>query len=175
MAEGMDQPHAKPGFWLKARNPDLPRCREVGCPADTIGRCTSTIDDPLLGSIVVETVCEVGCPSGLCPTIAECSPLEGCSHGGVENCTEGYWKDRCSDCADRFFRLEGRCEPCPEKVIPFWVYIVGGFSVLLGTALFLEYIWSNTRLRKLGASQMGQLTVSLPSAHPILELRFTNC
>lgn len=147
LAVGLDQPHAKPGFWLRARDPELPRCRELGCP----GQRVCTVNG-------VDTQCEAGCPDGVCMSLAECNPPEGCGHGGVENCSIGYYKERCSACADRFFRLEGRCEPCPDKVIPFWVYIAGGSAVILSGLLLLEYIWSNTRLRKLGASQMGQLT-----------------
>eukprot|EP01046_Picozoa_sp_COSAG06_P010126 COSAG06_NODE_547_length_14431_cov_5.614746_3_plen_479_part_00 len=147
LAEGLDQPHAKPGFWLKARNPDLPRCRDLDCP----GLASCRVDGELQS-------CEAGCPDGQCPTMAECVPLEGCAHGGVENCTLGYYKERCSACDNRFYRLEGRCEPCPANVIPFWLYMVVGFATVLASLLLLEYVWSSTRLRKLDAGQMGQLT-----------------
>ncbi|KAA0161651.1 hypothetical protein FNF27_08145 [Cafeteria roenbergensis] len=53
-------------------------------------------------------------------------------------CLQGYRGVRCAACADRFYRLEGRCEPCPELA---WLMIPGfilGLLALLGVASFLQ-------------------------------------
>ncbi|KAA0148493.1 hypothetical protein FNF28_07451 [Cafeteria roenbergensis] len=53
-------------------------------------------------------------------------------------CLQGYRGVRCAACADRFYRLEGRCEPCPELA---WLMIPGfilGLLALLGVASVLQ-------------------------------------
>ena len=155
MSEGMDHPEALPGFWVKGRVPasSAPRCRDVGCPG------AASIQDAACDDMALAvSVCEPGCPNGVCVTLAECVPQEGCAHGGIGNCTVGYTLERCSACDLQFFRLNGRCEPCPEFIIPFWIYIITGFGSVLGLLLLAEYFWTNSRLRKIGAEQMGTIT-----------------
>ncbi|KAA0148714.1 hypothetical protein FNF29_06496 [Cafeteria roenbergensis] len=60
------------------------------------------------------------------------------SAASASQCIGGYRGVRCAACADRFYRLEGRCEPCPELA---WLMIPGfilGLLALLGVASFLQ-------------------------------------
>jgi hypothetical protein len=53
-------------------------------------------------------------------------------------CISGYEGPRCSRCANRFYRLEGMCEPCPELA---WLIIPGfllALMALLAVAMYLQ-------------------------------------
>lgn len=56
----------------------------------------------------------------------------------IDQCIAGYQGPRCATCAKRFYRLEGRCEPCPELA---WLLIPGfliGLMVLMGVGVYLQ-------------------------------------
>ena len=51
-------------------------------------------------------------------------------------CTAGYDEVGCFSCTSRFFRLQGRCEPCPDDAAMYFA-IYAGLAVLLAAVAFL--------------------------------------
>lgn len=64
-----------------------------------------------------------------CAYAVACSPNASCLPGNV--CAEGYTGDRCSLCADGFFRANGICSACPSSPYAIIIiFIVGGIAAL---------------------------------------------
>ena len=69
-----------------------------------------------------------------CVNTIACQPSDSCLGNNV--CSAGYTSDRCSLCADGFFRTNGHCAPCPSSpYAAIAIFIVGAL-----TALGLSYL-----------------------------------
>jgi hypothetical protein len=143
-AEGLGYPEANPGFWIRHFDNWDAIYIDID-PAETEDERTARES-----SAMVER-----CPAGVCPSLVECSPPQGCSHGGLHNCSDGYTNDRCTDCAARHFRLNSLCEVCPDDAIPVYVYVMATFGILLFGAVAVEWIWSTSTDRNVFSASLN--------------------
>lgn len=63
-----------------------------------------------------------------CPASLPCIPADSCP--GNNTCSTGYSGERCADCDDGFYRINGLCQTCPDSP---WVLV---FFVVLAATLF---------------------------------------
>jgi len=84
----------------------------------------------------METVPSPDCPAEtqtmrtVCPAAVPCIPKESCL--GNNTCSTGYKGDRCALCSGGFYKINGRCQPCPDApwVIVFMAILIaltGGY------------------------------------------------
>ncbi|KAI9140024.1 hypothetical protein BKA69DRAFT_592062 [Paraphysoderma sedebokerense] len=65
-------------------------------------------------------------------TFLPCFPAEACT-GGENRCATGYSGDRCGSCANKYYRLNNACNPCPDDRTTRIVVIV--ICLLIGTLM----------------------------------------
>jgi len=73
-------------------------------------------------------------PDPGCPVFVACEPFESCL--GKNKCSPVYRGDRCQDCAERFYRVNGVCIKCPDSP---WATVVVFLFLALG-AMFAAYM-----------------------------------
>jgi len=152
---GLDYPEAAPDFWIM----HYENWEAVYLTDDDGAVIDSNLENAILERCYNNQA--DGFEDGECPSLAACLPPQGCGHGGLHNCSKGYDGDRCTSCANRFYKLNGLCEPCPVVIFPVWGWALVTFGVLLGGAIGVEWIWSNTSLKKISASDMGMITAPI--------------
>jgi hypothetical protein len=73
-------------------------------------------------------------PDPGCPVFVACEPFESCL--GKNKCSPVYKGERCQDCAERFYRVNGVCIKCPDSP---WATVVVFLFLALG-AMFAAYM-----------------------------------
>jgi hypothetical protein len=73
-------------------------------------------------------------PDPGCPVFVACEPFESCL--GKNKCSPVYRGERCQDCAERFYRVNGMCIKCPDSP---WATVVVFLILALG-AMFAAYM-----------------------------------
>ena len=73
-------------------------------------------------------------PDPGCPVFVACEPFESCL--GKNKCSPVYRGERCQDCAERFYRVNGVCIKCPDSP---WATVVVFLFLALG-AMFAAYM-----------------------------------
>lgn len=133
---GLAFPHAGPGYFLSLE--------------PTLGLDESPFAVEMVDQCVPFEACLGSCPDEVLLDV-EAPDYSLCSGAtGNASCSDGYTGDRCSACValdaardctpdhlNGFYRLDGRCEPCPCSWITFThVIIVVVIVLLLGLAAF---------------------------------------
>jgi len=68
-----------------------------------------------------------------CPAVLPCLPSDSCL--GNNTCSGGYVGDRCATCAEGYYRINGRCEVCPDH--PWLIFVV--LLLCICTAGYVAY------------------------------------
>lgn len=74
-----------------------------------------------------------------CTNIVPCEPKAACEYNNT--CAEGYTAVRCAECDERYYRLDGLCEECPDNP---WLLITG--FILTAAVLATAGFWLSRRV-----------------------------
>lgn len=66
-----------------------------------------------------------------------CQPENACPGGPTSPCSVGYTGEVCRECADRFYRVQTWCEPCPDQA---WLLILGFICAVLAMGGLAYYL-----------------------------------
>lgn len=98
-----------------------------------------------------------------CPYFVPCEPEEACLANNT--CSEPYDGYRCSECAENYRKLGGKCEECPDNL---WLIIIMFIVAIIGLVL-LAYILNSKGVN------LALLTIGMSWFHCFLVFFSPNC
>jgi hypothetical protein len=95
--------------------------------------CPAGTSIPFAGEGLYRTLDDPG-------TAYPCQPPQGCPAAQLGNtsCANGYSGFRCSKCASRFFRSEGKCVLCMSDIVRWTVMVASGIAILVALFKFSQ-------------------------------------